>query len=121
MAPVMSPAVLGQPLSFGADTQSPGLAQLAVQIQQGAGKGGIPMVLSDQTAMLLLQQGMQFADSQAKAASQAQADEMAKALDQRFGLSELTKQPTGKRGVKSKPEPSVHSCTSHVHFTRTRI
>ena len=54
----MSPAVLGQPLSLGADTQSPGLAQLAVQIQQGAGKGGIPMVLSDQTAMLLLQQGI---------------------------------------------------------------
>ena len=105
MAPVMSPAVLGQPLSLAADTQSPGLAQLAVHIQQGAGKGGIPVVLSDQTAMLLLQQGMQVADSQAKAASQAQADEMAKALDQRFGLSELTKQPTGKRGVKQKPEP----------------
>ena len=73
VAPVMSPAVLGQPLGLSADTQSPGLAQLAVQIQQGAGRGGIPMVLSDQTAMLLLQQGMQVADTQAKAASQAQA------------------------------------------------
>ena len=105
VAPVVSPAVLGQPVGLSADTQPPGLAQLAVQIQQGAGKGGIPLVLSDQTAMLLLQQGMQVADKQAKAASQAQADAMATMLDQRFGLSELVQQPTVKKGGKPKPKP----------------
>ena len=63
------------------------------------------MVLSDRTAMLLLRQGMQVADKQAKAASQAQADAMATVLDQRFGLSELVQQPTVKKGGKPKPKP----------------
>ena len=105
--PTVSPAALASPGVLSTEVQSPGLTQLAMQIQQGAGKGGIPMVLSDHTAMMLLQHGIQVADNQAKAASSAQADAVADVLDQKFGLSDLVKQPPGKTTKKGKPKSTA--------------
>ena len=73
------------------DPSQEGLAQLGLAIQQGHGQGGISLVVSDQTAMMLLQQGVTQAASQAQAAQQAQADNLATILDTRFGLSTLMK------------------------------
>jgi hypothetical protein len=75
------------------DLSQEGLAQLSLAIQQGQGQGVISLVMSDQTTLMLLQQGMHQATSQAQAVQHAQADNFADKLDKRFGLPTLMKGP----------------------------
>ena len=75
------------------DPSQEGLAQLSLAVQQGLGQGVISLVMSDQNVLMLLQQGMNQAASQAQDAQHAQADHFADTLDGRFGLPTPMQEP----------------------------